>query len=282
VRSLLAREELFVVVQDLYLTETARLADVVLPGTGWGEKTGTLTNAGRPVHLCEKAVEPPGEARADLDIFLDYARRMDFRDRDGAPPITGDDPESAFEAWKACSRGRPCDYSALSYAKLRGSAGIQWPCTQDAPDGTERLYTDGAFNTDADYSETFGQDLLTGAELGETSYRAKAPGGRAFLHAAEYRPSPEVTSVEFPLLLNTGRTVCQFHTRTRTGRAPQLNAAAPEVWVEISKQDAEQLELKDGAIAVVRSPRGSLQAAVRVTAIRPGVVFVPQARRASR
>jgi anaerobic selenocysteine-containing dehydrogenase len=275
VRSLLAREELFVVVQDLYLTETARLADVVLPGAGWGEKTGTLTNADRTVHLCDKAVEPPGEARADLDIFLDYARRMDFRDRDGAPLITWDDPESAFEAWKACSRGRPCDYSALSYAKLRGSAGIQWPCTQDAPDGTERLYIDGAFNTDADYAETFGQDLLTGAELGETSYRAKAPGGRAFLHAVEYRPSPEVTSDEFPLLLNTGRTVYQFHTRTRTGRAPELNAAAPEVWVEISKQDAEQLELTDGAIAVVRSPRGSLQAAVRVTAIRPGVVFVP-------
>jgi ferredoxin-nitrate reductase len=275
IRSILAREELLVVVQDLFLTETARLADVVLPGAGWGEKTGTLTNADRTVHLCEKAVEPPGEARADLDVFLDYARRMDFRDRDGAPLIAWHDAESAFEAWKACSRGRPCDYSGLSYAKLRGSAGIQWPCTADAPEGTERLYTDGVFNTDPGYAETFGQDLLTGAELGETAYRAKEPAGRAILHAAEYRPSSEVTDDAYPLQLNTGRTVYHFHTRTRTGRAPQLDAAAPEVWVEVSAQDAEALGLSDGAIALVKSARGSLQAAVRVTGIRRGVVFVP-------
>ena len=91
--AILEREELFVVVQDLFLTETARLADVVLPAATWGEKTGTFTNADRTVHLSEKAVEPPGEARADLEIFLDYARRMDFRDRDGAPLIAWHDAE---------------------------------------------------------------------------------------------------------------------------------------------------------------------------------------------
>ncbi len=73
--------------QDLFLTETARFADVVLPAATWGEKTGTFTNADRTVHISDKAVEPPGEARADLDIFLDYARRMDFRDRDGGPLV---------------------------------------------------------------------------------------------------------------------------------------------------------------------------------------------------
>ena len=94
--------------QDLFLTETARFADVVLPGATWGEKTGTFTNADRTVHLSEQAVDPPGEARADLDIFLDYARRMDFRDRDGEPLIKWHDPESAFEAWKApTARRRP-------------------------------------------------------------------------------------------------------------------------------------------------------------------------------
>jgi ferredoxin-nitrate reductase len=81
IRRILSRLELFVLVQDLFLTETAALADVVLPAATWGEKTGTFTNADRTVHLSEKAVEPPGEARADLDIFFDYARRMDFRDR---------------------------------------------------------------------------------------------------------------------------------------------------------------------------------------------------------
>ena len=103
---ILANEELFVVVQDIFLTETAELADVVLPAATWGEKTGTFTNVDRTVHLSDKAVDPPGEARTDLDIFLDYAGRMDFRDRDGQPLITWDDPEAAFEAWKECSTGR--------------------------------------------------------------------------------------------------------------------------------------------------------------------------------
>ena len=96
-----------------------------------------------PVHLSEKAVEPPGSARPDLDIFLDYARRMDFRDKDGAPLPPWRDAESAFEAWKQCSAGRPCDYTGLSYDKLRGSGGVQWPCNSEHPDGTERLYADG-------------------------------------------------------------------------------------------------------------------------------------------
>src|SRR5690606_1874214 len=185
-------------------TETARMADVVLPAATWGEKTGTFTNVDRTVHLSEKAVDPPGQARPDLDVFLDYARRMDFRNASGAPLIGWDDPESAFEAWKECSRGRPCDYSGLSYAALRGSPGIQWPCTDDAPDGTERLYADGRFNTDPDYCETYGHDLATGAAFDATTYRAKEPRGRAFLHADGYRPAPEQPGDDHPLLLTTG------------------------------------------------------------------------------
>jgi anaerobic selenocysteine-containing dehydrogenase len=83
IRRILRSEDLTVVVQDLFLTETAELADVVLPGATWGEKTGTFTNADRTVHLSEQAVEPPGQARSDLDIFIDYARRMGFRNQDG-------------------------------------------------------------------------------------------------------------------------------------------------------------------------------------------------------
>ena len=134
IRKILAREELLVVVQDLFMTETAELADIVLPGATWGEKTGCLTNADRTVHLSERAVDPPGEARADLDIFLDYAQRMDFRDRDGAPLIGWHDAAGAFEAWKACSKGRPCDYSGLSHDRLRDAPGIQWPCNEAAPE----------------------------------------------------------------------------------------------------------------------------------------------------
>jgi anaerobic selenocysteine-containing dehydrogenase len=188
IRAILAKPELFVVVQDLFLTETACFADVVLPAATWGEKTGTFTNADRTVHLSERAVDPPGEVRSDLQILLDYARRMDLRDRDGRPLIKWSDPASAFEAWKDCSRGRPCDYSGLSYALLRERGGIQWPCTEQAPDGTERLYADGSFNTDPDYAETYGNDLKTGAAHSEADARARQANGRAYLHAVEYAP----------------------------------------------------------------------------------------------
>ncbi len=267
IRRILGREELFVVVQDLFLNETAELADVVLPGATWGEKTGTFTNADRTVHLAEKAVDPPGEARSDLEIFLDYARRMGFEDRHGAPLIKWGDPESAFEAWKACSKGRPCDYTELSYDRLRGGSGLQW--------GPERLYGDGRFNTDPSYAETYGQDLATGAMFTEDEYRAKEPRGRAFLHGAEYEPGPETPDGEFPLLLNTGRTVYHFHTRTKTGRAPELNAAALEAWVELHEADAAALGVTEGEVVTVRSPRGAISVPARVGGVREGVVFVP-------
>jgi ferredoxin-nitrate reductase len=267
IREILEREELFVVVQDIFLSETAQFADVVLPAATWGEKTGAFTNADRTVHLAEKAVDPPGEAKPDLEIFLDYARRMGFEDRDGEPLVKWDDPESAFAAWQACSKGRPCDYSDLSYERLRGGSGLQW--------GPERLYADGRFNTDPDYTETYGQDLATGAAFTEDEYRAKEPRGRAFLHAAEYEPGPETPSDEFPLLLTTGRTLYHFHTRTKTGRVPELDAAAPHAWAQLSEADAEALGIADGDQVRVRAPRGWISVPARVGGIREGVVFVP-------
>jgi len=144
IRAILEAPEPFVVVQDAFLTETARRADVVLPAALWGEKTGTFANADRTVHLSGRAVDPPGEARSDLDIFLDYARRMGFQDRDGKPLVTWDDPESAFEAWKACSRGRPCDYSGLSYERLRDADGIQWRSPTPPPTAPSACTPTGA------------------------------------------------------------------------------------------------------------------------------------------
>jgi anaerobic selenocysteine-containing dehydrogenase len=275
IRRILEREELFVVVQDVFMSETARFADVVLPAATWGEKTGTFTNADRTVHLSEKAVDPPGEARADLEIFLDYARLMDFRDRDDAPLIAWHDAEGAFDAWKVCSKGRPCDYSGMTYDLLRGSSGIQWPCTEDAPEGTERLYAGGVFNTEPSYSETFGQDIKTGAPHSEAEYRAKEAHGRAFLHSAAYSDSVEQPTAEYPLLLTTGRNVYHFHTRTKTARAPELQAAAPDVWVEISPDDAADAGVEEGDLVRVVSPRGALEAPARINGIRPGVIFVP-------
>ncbi|WP_203138023.1 molybdopterin oxidoreductase family protein [Microbacterium sp. JZ31] len=275
IRRILAGPELFLVVQDLYLTETARLADVVLPAAGWGEKQGTFTNVNRTVHLSDKAVEPPGEARSDLDIFLDYARRMDFRRDDGAPLIDWSGPEDGFRAWQECSRGRLCDYTGLSYEKLRGGSGIPWPCNADHPDGTDRLYADGVFPTEPERAESYGHDLLTGATIGEIAYRAMAPNGRAILKAAAYNPPHEVPSDEYPLQYSTGRTVYQFHTRTKTGRTRQLQRAAPSAWAELSRADAERLGVREGDIVRVRSPRGEIVVPARVGDVREGCVFAP-------
>jgi anaerobic selenocysteine-containing dehydrogenase len=162
IRLILGDERLFLVVQDIFPTETTAFADVVLPAATWGEKLGTFTNADRTVHLSEKAVEPPGEARPDMEIFRDYAERMGFTDRDGAPLIKWSSPEQAFEAWKECSRGRLCDYTGITYSRLRQKHDIQWPCNDDRPDGTERLYTEADFWAAPERCESYGRDLLTG------------------------------------------------------------------------------------------------------------------------
>ena len=275
IREILDREGLFLVVQDLYLTETARYADVVLPASGWGEKTGTFTNVNRTVHLSEKAVEPPGEARSDLQTFVDYSKRMGFTQLDGSPLVDWEDPEAAFNAWKACTAGRPCDYTALSYDKLRNGSGVPWPCNEEHPDGTVRLYRDGVFSTDAQYCETYGHDLVTGGTVGPQAYKAMNPAGRALFKTAPYLPAHETPDDEYPLRFTTGRTVYQFHTRTKTGRTRQLNDAAPRAWLEISVADAEAGDLQEGDIVRVESRRGHMEASLRIGEIRQGTVFAP-------
>ncbi|XXT86028.1 molybdopterin-dependent oxidoreductase [Sorangium sp. So ce764] len=179
IRKTLAKEELFVVVQDAFPTETTRFADLVLPSAMWGEKTGTFTNTDRTVHISYKAVDPPGEARPDMDIFIDFARRMGFTDRDGQPLIKWDTPEGAFDAWRACTKGQNCDYSGLTYAKLTGGSGIQWPVNDEHPDGTERQYTDLRFPTGVDECGSHGHDIETGAAVTREQYAANDPAGRA-------------------------------------------------------------------------------------------------------
>jgi anaerobic selenocysteine-containing dehydrogenase len=275
VRSLLEKEDLFLVVSDAFLTETAELADVVLPTALWGEKTGTYTNADRTVHLSERAVAPPGEARSDFDIFVDYARRLDLRNRQGGPLIPFRHPEEAFDDFAQLSRGRPSDYSGLSYSKLRGSSGIQWPCNAENPRGKERLYENGEFWTDAERCQSFGHDLVTGATNEADEYRSHNPAGKAVLKAAHYTEPFEGPDGRYPFRLTTGRTVYHFHTRTKTGRAPQLAEAAPGMWVELCPEDAADLGVAEGDIVEVSSPRGSVSAPARLSGVRPGVVFLP-------
>lgn len=275
IRKLLSNPGLFVVVQDAFMTETAEFADVVLPTALWGEKTGCFTNVDRTVHISHKAVEPPGKAKSDFDIFLDFARRMDFRDKDGAPLIKWSTPEQAFEAWKACTGGRPCDYTGLSYEKLSQGDGVPWPCNQAHPDGEPWPYKDLVFPTDAGTCETFGHDLITGAAVSPEKYRANNPAGRAILKPAEYVPPSEEPDKPYAYLLTTGRLVHHFHTRTKTGRAAKLQAAAPDETLQIAAEDALTLRIKDGDWVRITSRRGSIEAQANIGDIEPGHVFLP-------
>ncbi len=275
VRATLGGEQCFVVVSDGYLTETGRLADVVLPAALWAEKTGTFTNVDRTVHLQDKAVDPPGQARSDLDIWVEYARRLGLHDADGDPLPAWDTPQGAFAGWQACSAGRPCDYSGLTYAALRERGGIQWPVTASTPDGAERLYEDARFSTLVDYCQTYGHDVLTGTPTTREEYVAADPHGRAFLKTAPYEDAYETPDAQYPLRLTTGRTVYHFHTRTKTKRAVPLQDAAPAMWVEVSAADAATHGIREGDIVRVTSRRGDIVAPARVSHIRQGVVFAP-------
>ncbi len=274
IRSTLREPNLFVIVQEAFMTETAEFADVILPAAIWGEKTGCFTNVDRSVHLSRQAVNPPGEARSDLDIFLDYARRMDFRDQDGAPLIQWTDAEGAFRGWQACSKGRPCDYSGMSYAQL-DQGPIQWPCNEANPHGTERLYGDGNFPTTATTCETHGHDLTTGGVVPVDQYKANDPKGKALIKPVEYEPPHETPDDDYPFWFTTGRVVHQFHTRTKTGRSQELNAAAPDAYAQINADDAHRLGIQDGEMVEVASRRGRIRVAARIGEIIPGHVFVP-------
>jgi predicted molibdopterin-dependent oxidoreductase YjgC len=163
----------------------------------------------------------------------------------------------------------------MSYELLRTMGAIQWPCTDTYPKGRERQYEDGVFNTFADECETYGHDLATGAAVTPEEYAARDPKGRAVIKGAEYLPPPEQPDRNYPFLLTTGRVTHQFHSRTKTGRSPALNAAAPMAFLEISDVDAAVLGIGDGDEVEVRSRRGHVIVPARLGGVEPGVVFLP-------
>ncbi len=238
------------VVQDGYETPTTELAHIVLPAAIWGEKDGTFTNSERRVSRVRAAVDPPGRARSDFDIFLAIARRWP-----GAAELFEgwQVPADAFQEWRRVSAGRPCDYSGITYERIDAAGGVQWPCPEGddvALGGIQRLYTDGQFHR---------------------------PGGRALLKVVQPQPLRDGPSLEYPFVLNTGRTVEHWHTRTKTGRVAVLEGLAPEAWIEINPHDAQRLNVRSGEWVRVSSRRGAVERIrARVTTIvRTGEVFVP-------
>jgi anaerobic selenocysteine-containing dehydrogenase len=239
----------FLVVQDGYHpTPTTELADLVLPAAIWGEKEGTYTNSERRVSKVNRAVDPVGEARSDFDIFLAVAERLGCRE-EIYPGWQG--PRDAFEEWRRVSRGRLCDYSGISYESLAAEGAVQWPRAEGAPrDAASRLYTDGRFET-AD--------------------------GRARLICADWEAFPEQPNRGFPLVLNTGRTVEHWHTRTKTREVPILERLSPSSWLEMNPRDGGRLGLRSHDRVDVVSQRGRVRGVeLRLTEITaPGQVFMP-------
>lgn len=269
--------KLFVVVQEPFIdAETVEFADIYLPAAMWGEKTGCVTNADRSVNLLQKAIEPPGEARSDFDIFVDVSSRLGFKDRDGTPLISFKEPIDAFNEWRAVSEGRPCDYSGMTYELIARMGAVRWPCNEQYPLGAERLYEDLRFMTSIDDCEGYGVDFLTGNPATRAEYAHHDPKGKARLLPVHWRRPPNPTSELYPFLLNTGRVVYHFHTRTKTSRSHLLNARAPMPYVEIHPFDAEKLGISLGDLVEISSPHGCTEVlAMVVDTVRPGEIFAP-------
>ena len=241
----------FLAVQDgFHPTPTTELAHLVLPAAIWGEKEGTYTNSERRVSKVNVATHPPGEALSDFEIFLRVAKELGCYENLFPGWTT---PADAFDEWKNVSAGRLCDYSGITYQALEESGGIQWPypTNSTAPrDAARRLYADGKFQTE---------------------------DGRAHFYCVNWEPFPEQPSSEYPLVLNTGRTVEHWHTLTKTGEVAILKQMAPRAWLEMNPQDAKRLSLRPHELVDVISTRGRVRTVeLRVTEIvAPGQVFAP-------
>lgn len=249
-------DRVFLVVQDVYYPmETAKYADIFLPAAQWGEKTGTFTNSERRVNLAYKAVEPPGEAKSDFEIFQEVARRL------GAEALFAwKNTEEAFREWQILSKGRPNDMSGMSYEQIELEQGMVWPCSEGI--STKRLYTDGRYNTNPEVSQAYG-------EFNHSE-------GRAKLWGIPYLEPPELPDEQYPFWLNTGRIIEHYHTRTKTKRVPELNIAASEGFAEIHAEDAQRLGIQDGNKIRITSRRGWIIVTAHVrNVVSPGQIFVP-------
>ncbi|MER7585064.1 molybdopterin oxidoreductase family protein [Kitasatospora sp. NPDC097691] len=230
------------VVADVVLSETARLADVVLPVTQWAEEDGTTTNLEGRVILRRRAVDPPEGVRSELWVLRELAARLGVAE--GFPL----EAEQAFAELRRASAGGDADYAGISYRRIAAEDGVFWPCpTPDHP-GTPRLFLD----------------------------RFATPDGRARFAAVTHRPAGEEPDEEYPLFLTTGRVLSQYQSGAQTRRVGELNAAAPGPFVELHPRLAERLGIADGEPVAVTSRRGRAVAPARITdAIRPDTVFMP-------
>jgi assimilatory nitrate reductase catalytic subunit len=230
----------FVVVQDgFHPTPTSDFAHLVLPAAIWGEKEGTYTNSERRVSKVNRIVAPIGQSRPDFEIFLDVASRIGCREE--LFPGWQTTHDASLE-WQRVSTGRMCDYSHFTWQQLEDEGGAQW--------GGASLYENGMFPTE---------------------------DGRARLYCVPCDEFQEQPNGDYGFVLNTGRTVEHWHTRTKTAEVATLNHLAPRAWLEMNPVDASRLSLKPHDRVTVRSRRGEVtNLELRITGIvAPGQVFMP-------
>ena len=227
----------FLIVQDLFLTETARLADLVLPGASFAEKDGTFANADRRVQRVRKAIEPVGDSKPDWQIIAELAQRMDVDH--------GFNFNNAEEVASEIASLAPI-YGGMFYHCLEDE-GKQWPCFHEEHEGTPILHRD-EFNTET---------------------------GKAKFKPLSYRPPAELPDEDYPLVLTTGRIIYHYHTSTMTGAVEGMEDLYDQDPVELNPEDAKKLRLEDGELVQVISRRGKIQAHVKITECSPkGLVFM--------
>ncbi|WP_406047932.1 molybdopterin oxidoreductase family protein [Kribbella sp. NBC_00889] len=241
VRERLAALDLLVVA-DVVPSETALLADVVFPVTQWAEEEGTMTSLEGRVLRRRAAVAPPGDVRSDLAVFAGLASRL------GCGAAFSTDPAEVFEELRLASAGGKADYSGISWERIDAGEALFWPVPSPGHPGTPRLFADG-FST---------------------------PDGRAHVVAVDHRPVADDLHAAAPMYLVTGRLLQHYQSGAQTRRVPELASAEPEVFAEIHPRVAAQLGIADGRPMRLRTARGSMVLAARVTAdVRPDTVFVP-------
>ncbi|GAB2943570.1 molybdopterin oxidoreductase family protein [Streptomyces heilongjiangensis] len=247
----------FLAVCDVVLSETAALADVVLPVTQWAEETGTTTSLEGRVLLRRRAVAPPDGVRSDLEVLHALAGRLGVEK--GFPT----DAEEVFEELRRASAGGVADYAGITYRRLAEENGVFWPCP--APAG----------GTEGDGEGVPGGSAHPGTPRLFLE-RFATPDGRARFVPVSHRAAAEEPDDEYPVLLTTGRVVAQYQSGAQTRRVDELNAAAPGPFVELHPRLAERLGAAEGDPVAVVSRRGRAVAPARITtAIRPDTVFMP-------
>ncbi|MFF1279418.1 molybdopterin oxidoreductase family protein [Streptomyces sp. NPDC058299] len=262
----------FLAVADVVLSETAELADVVLPVAQWAEETGTTTSLEGRVLLRRRAVAPPPGVRTDLYVLHELAARLGVEK--GFPT----DPEEVFGELRRASAGGPADYSGITYRRLAEENGVFWPCPADPPT-SDTADTAGTAGTAPDAGPGAEPVPGPGAHPGSPRLfleRFATADGRARFVPVVHRAAAEEPDEEYPLVLTTGRVVAQYQSGAQTRRVAELNAAAPGPFVELHPRLAAQLGAADGDPVAVVSRRGRAVAPARVTAtIRPDTVFMP-------